>query len=59
MVNMDEQRIREIIREELAAHEERLKGEPVVIALSDENKGVLFHILKEINQKTCRSPLVL
>lgn len=38
--------LREIIREELAAHEERLKGEPVVIALSEEKKRALADYLK-------------
>jgi len=43
---MDEQRIREIIREELAAHAERLKGEREVIALSEEKRNALANYLK-------------
>lgn len=56
---MDEQRIREIIREELAAHEERLKDEPEVIQTSDEAKAVIRECLKDINRNTSRSPLAL
>lgn len=59
MIKMDEQRIREIIREELAAHEERLKDEPEVIQTSDEAKAVIRECLKDINRNTSRSPLAL
>lgn len=38
--------IREIVREEIAAHEERLRGEPEIIALSEEKKLALSNYLK-------------
>jgi hypothetical protein len=41
-----EELIRKVVREELAAHGERLTGEPEVIAISDENKKALADYLK-------------
>jgi hypothetical protein len=35
------EKIREIVREEIAAHEERLSGRPEVIALREEGKKAL------------------
>lgn len=39
---MDEQRIREIVREEIAAHKEQ----PEIIGLSDEKKQIIADYLK-------------
>lgn len=38
--------IRKVVREELAAHEERLKGDPEIIALSEEKRKALSDYLK-------------
>ncbi|WP_179086534.1 hypothetical protein [Paenibacillus amylolyticus] len=46
---MDEQRLREIIREELIAHDERVKGETVTIRVNDQMKGAMLEIMKNMN----------
>ncbi|MDK8188963.1 hypothetical protein QP794_02540 [Paenibacillus sp. UMB7766-LJ446] len=47
---MDEQRLREIIREELKAHDERIKAETVTIRVNDQMKGTMLEILKNMNR---------
>lgn len=44
---MDEQRIREIVREELAAHNER----PEIISLSPEKRDLIDKYIKENHLK--------
>lgn len=46
--SMDEQRLREIIREELIAHDERVKGETVTIRVNDQMKGTMLEIMKNM-----------
>lgn len=46
---MDEQRIREIIREELKAHDERTKAEVITIRINDQMKATLLGIMKNMN----------
>lgn len=46
--SMDEQRLREIIREELTAHDERVKGETVTIRVNDQMKGAMLEIMKNM-----------
>ncbi|MET1173766.1 hypothetical protein [Paenibacillus amylolyticus] len=45
---MDEQRLREIIREELIAHDERVKGETVTIRVNDQMKVAMLEIMKNM-----------
>ncbi|MEK4276469.1 hypothetical protein [Paenibacillus sp. FSL R7-0026] len=45
---MEEQRIREIIREELIAHDERVKGETVTIRVNDQMKAAMLEIMKNM-----------
>lgn len=49
--SMDEQRLREIIREELIAHDERVKGETVTIRVDDQMKVAMLEIMKNMNHQ--------
>ncbi|WP_339787055.1 hypothetical protein NSQ38_03235 [Paenibacillus sp. FSL R7-0313] len=46
---MDEQRLREIIREELIAHDERNKAEVITIRVNDQMKATMLRIMKNMN----------
>lgn len=46
---MNEQRLREIIREELKAHDERIKAETITIRVNDQMKGAMLEIMKTMN----------
>lgn len=47
---MDEQRLREIIREELIAHDEQTKAEVITIRVDDQMKGAILEIMKNMNR---------
>lgn len=47
---MDEQRIREIIREELKAHDERTKAEVITIRVNDQMKATMLEVIKNIKR---------
>ncbi|WP_179198447.1 hypothetical protein [Paenibacillus amylolyticus] len=46
---MEEQRLREIIREELIAHDERNKAEVITIRVNDQMKATMLGIMKNMN----------
>lgn len=48
--SMEEQRIREIIREELIAHDERIKAETITIRVNDQTKATMLEVLKNMNR---------
>ncbi|MGP3788159.1 hypothetical protein [Paenibacillus sp. 1A_MP2] len=45
---MEEQRLREIIREELIAHDERVKGETITIRVNDQMKATMLGVIKNM-----------
>ncbi len=47
--SMEEQRLREIIREELIAHDERNKAEVITIRVNDQMKATMLGIMKNMN----------
>jgi hypothetical protein len=56
---MDEQRLREIIREELRAHDDQRKAEVITIRVNDQMKTTMLEVLKDLNKNTAKSPLKL
>ncbi|MGF6358079.1 hypothetical protein ABIE27_006044 [Paenibacillus sp. 4624] len=48
---MEEQRLREIIREELIAHDERIKAETITIRVNDQMKVSMLEIMKNMNHQ--------
>lgn len=46
---MEEQRLREIIREELIDHDERIKAETITIRVDDQMKVSMLEIMKNMN----------
>ncbi|MDN8590807.1 hypothetical protein Q0V21_18795 [Paenibacillus sp. 11B] len=45
---MDEQRLREIIREELIAHDDQTKAEVITIRVNDEMKATMLGVIKNM-----------
>ncbi|MDT9720488.1 hypothetical protein QVE09_16335 [Paenibacillus sp. ClWae2A] len=45
---MEEQQLREIIREELIAHDERIKAETITIRVNDQTKATMLEIMKNM-----------
>ncbi|WP_411735005.1 hypothetical protein [Paenibacillus sp. M2] len=48
---MEEQRLREMIREELIAHDERTKAEVITIRVNDQMKATMLEVLKNMNHQ--------
>ena len=46
---MEEQRLREIIREELIAHDDQTKAEVITIRVNDQMKATMLGIMKNMN----------
>lgn len=46
---MEDQRLREIIREELIAHDDQTKAEVITIRVNDQMKATMLEVLKNMN----------
>lgn len=55
--DMEEQRLREIIREELIAHDERTKAEVITIRVNDQMKATMLEVLENMDMGAAKFSL--